>query len=109
MTSSARCTRESNDKSGIIQEDFLRWHYSHTEIYLELKRIAIKEKAAGREAISMSDLFDIYDESLMYNGSEKKPVPRHYTRFYMSLLSSHHCLWEFLRLPVSPDRDSIGE
>lgn len=109
MTSSEQCTRTAYDKSGITREDFLRWHYSHTEIYLELKRIALKEKTAGREALSMSDLFAIYDEFLMHNGPKKKPAPRHYARFYMSLLSSHPCLWAFLRLPVSPDRDSIGE
>ena len=108
MTSCPHCLTAAPDTSEILREEFLRWHYSHPEIYLKLKRIVLKEKAAGQESMEMSSLFDLYEESLVQDGRVEETVPRHYARFYHSLLAVNPYLWAFLKIRTVTDTEKSG-
>lgn len=97
-----------NDASDLSREQFLHWHYAHQSIYLELKRIALHEKAAGRPSMTMSELLEMYENERTARGEEDITIPRCYAPFYQGLLSSHNTLWDFLRHPASMEKESIG-
>jgi hypothetical protein len=108
MTSLTQRLNEESDEFETTQEQFLCWHYSHAGVYLKLKEIALKERKSGQTSIRMCSLFDLYEDSLVQDGRAEEIVPRHYARFYRSLLSSNPYLWAFLKMSTVPDTEISG-
>ncbi|GEM_PF-1800895 len=79
------------------QEAFLKFHYKHPNIYLELKALANKDRARGEKSLDIQKLLArIHDPALERLRRERADAAMILCH-YRILLESDFCLWKMFR------------
>ncbi len=79
-------------------EAFLRFHYSHPEIYLELKALANQDRAKGEQSLDIYRLLARVHDPAIERLREERPDSATFLARYRILLETDYAFWRMFHI-----------
>ncbi len=81
-------------------EAFLRFHYSHPDIYLTLKTLANQDRARGEQSLDIYRLLARVHDPALERMRKERPDSAAFLARYRTLLEADFSFWQMFRTGI---------